>query len=212
MTIYEKLTKVQEELKAPKGQYNSFGKYNYRSCEDILEALKPILAKYGLFLMLSDTMEHIGDRYYIRATCTISDGETHITNCAFAREEESKKGMDGAQVTGTSSSYARKYALNGLFLINDTKDPDTDEYQKQTRENANKQTSRPGAGSGKADKLVTESQLSRLYAIGGSKGYSKADIDKSIHKKGKNSAKELTMAEYDELIAGIENAPVKGAK
>lgn len=212
MTIYEKLTKVQEELKAPKNQYNSFGKYNYRSCENILEALKPILAKHGLFLMISDTMEHIGDRYYIRATCTISDGETHITNCAFAREEESKKGMDGAQVTGTSSSYARKYALNGLFLIDDTKDPDTDEYYRQAKGNATKQTSRTSAGSGKADKLVTESQLSRLYAIGGSKGYGKADIDKSIHKKGKNSAKELTMAEYDELIAGIENAPVKGAK
>lgn len=212
MTIYEKLTKVQDELKAPKNQYNSFGKYRYRSCEDILEALKPILVKHGLFLMISDTLEQVGDRYYIRATCTISDGETHITNCAFAREEESKKGMDGAQVTGTSSSYARKYALNGLFLIDDTKDPDTDEYQKQTRENANKQTSRPGAGSGKADKLVTENQLSRLYAIASDKGYTKEDIKKSIIKKNKQSAKELTMAEYDDLIAGIENAPVKGVK
>ena len=212
MTIYEKLTKVQDELKAPKNQYNSFGKYRYRSCEDILEALKPILAKHGLFLMISDTLEQIGDRYYIRATCTVSDGEMHITNCAFAREEESKKGMDGAQVTGTSSSYARKYALNGLFLIDDTKDPDTDEYYRQAKGNATKQTSRTSAGSGKTDKLVTESQLSRLYAIGSSKGYSKADIDKSIHKKGKNSAKELTMAEYDDLITGIENAPVKGAK
>ena len=212
MTIYEKLTKVQEELKAPKGQYNSFGKYNYRSCEDILEALKPILAKYGLFLMIGDTMEHVGDRYYIKATCTISDGETHITNCAFAREEESKKGMDGAQVTGTSSSYARKYALNGLFLIDDTKDPDTDEYQKQTRENTNKQTSKPDTGSGKADKLVTENQISRMYAIASDKGYTKEDIKKSIIKKNKQSAKELTMAEYDEIIAGIEKAPVKGAK
>lgn len=212
MTIYEKLTKVQEELNAPKGQYNSFGKYNYRSCEDILEALKPILAKHGLFLMISDTLEQIGDRYYIRATCTISDGETHITNCAFAREEESKKGMDGAQVTGTSSSYARKYALNGLFLIDGTKDPDTDEYYRQAKGNTTKQTSRTSTGSGKADKLVTENQLSRMYAIANTKGYSKEDIDKSIHKKGKNSAKELTMAEYDELITGIENAPVKGAK
>lgn len=212
MSIYEKLIKVQGELKAPKNQYNSFGKYKYRSCEDILEALKPILAKHGLFLMISDTMEQIGDRYYIRATCTISDGEGHITNCAFAREEESKKGMDGAQVTGTSSSYARKYALNGLFLIDDTKDPDTDEYQKQTKGNSGKKTSSPGTGSGKADKLVTESQLSRLYAIASTKGYSKEDVDKSVHKKGKSSAKELTMAEYDELVTGIENAPVKGAK
>lgn len=212
MTIYEKLTKVQDELKAPKNQYNSFGKYRYRSCEDILEALKPILAKYGLFLMISDTLEQVGDRYYIRATCTVSDGETHITNCAFAREEESKKGMDGAQVTGTSSSYARKYALNGLFLIDDTKDPDTDEYYRQAKGNTGKQTSRPGAGSGKADKLVTENQISRMYAIASDKGYTKEDIKKSIIKKNKQSAKELTMAECDEIIAGIEKAPVKGAK
>ena len=212
MTIYEKLTKVQDELKAPKNQYNSFGKYRYRSCEDILEALKPILAKHGLFLMISDTLEQVGDRYYIRATCTVSDGETHITNCAFAREEESKKGMDGAQVTGTSSSYARKYALNGLFLIDDTKDPDTDEYYRQAKGNTGKQTSRPGAGSGKADKLVTENQISRMYAIASDKGYTKEDIKKSIIKKNKQSAKELTMAECDEIIAGIEKAPVKGAK
>ena len=212
MTIYEKLIKVQEELKVPKNQFNSFGKFKYRSCEDILEELKPLLVKNGLFLMISDNVELLGDRYYIKATCTITDGDISISNSAYAREIEKKDRMDETQTTGSSSSYARKYALNGLFLIDDTKDPDTDEYQKQTRENANKQTSRPGAGSGKADKLVTESQLSRLYAIGGSKGYSKADIDKSIHKKGKNSAKELTMAEYDELIAGIENAPVKGAK
>lgn len=212
MTIYEKLIKVQEELKVPKNQFNSFGKFKYRSCEDILEELKPLLVKNGLFLMISDNVELLGDRYYIKATCTITDGDISISNSAYAREIEKKDRMDETQTTGSSSSYARKYALNGLFLIDDTKDPDTDEYQKQTRENANKQTSRPGAGSSKADKLVTESQLSRLYAIGSSKGYSKADIDKSIHKKGKNSAKELTMAEYDDLIAGIENAPVKGAK
>ena len=212
MSIYEKLTKVQEELKAPKNQYNSFGKYNYRSCEDILEALKPILAKYGLFLMISDTMKQIGDRYYIMATCTVSDGEMHITNCAFAREEESKKGMDGAQVTGTSSSYARKYALNGLFLIDDTKDPDTEEFHRQSKDNNEKQTSKSSAGSGKIDKLVTENQISRMYAIASDKGYTKEDIKKSIIKKNKQSAKELTMAEYDEIIAGIEKAPVKGAK
>lgn len=212
MTIYEKLTKVQEELKAPKSQFNSFGKFYYRNCEDILEALKPLLVKHKLFLMISDSVELVGDRYYIKATCTITDGDISISNSAYAREEYKKDRMDESQSTGSSSSYARKYALNGLFLIDDIKDPDTDEYQKQTRENANKQTSKPSTGSGKADKLVTDSQLSRLYAIGGSKGYSKADIDKSIHKKGKQSAKELTMAEYDELIAGIENAPVKGAK
>lgn len=212
MTIYEKLTKVQEELKAPKSQFNSFGKFYYRNCEDILEALKPLLVKHKLFLMISDSVELVGDRYYIKATCTITDGDISISNSAYAREEYKKDRMDESQSTGSSSSYARKYALNGLFLIDDIKDPDTDEYQRQEKGNTTKQTSRTSAGSGKKEKLVTESQLSRLYAIGSSKGYSKADIDKSIHKKGKNSAKELTMAEYDDLIAGIENAPIKGAK
>ena len=138
MSIYEKLLAIQQELKAPKGQYNSFGKYNYRSCEDILEAVKPICAKYNCALVLSDTIIYLGDRYYIQATARLTDCEckqekedTCITNTAYAREEEAKKGMDGSQITGTASSYARKYALNGLFCIDDTKDADTDEYKKQ---------------------------------------------------------------------------------
>lgn len=125
MTIYEKMSDIQTRLKAPKSQYNSFGKYNYRNCEDILEAVKPLLNEYKLYINISDTVEHIGDRYYIRATVTVSDGESTITSQAYAREEESKKGMDGSQVTGASSSYARKYALNGMFAIDDTKDSDT---------------------------------------------------------------------------------------
>ena len=112
-------------LKAPKSQYNSFGKYNYRNCEDILEAVKPLLNEHKLYINISDTVEHVGDRYYIKATVTVSDGESTITSQAYAREEESKKGMDGSQVTGASSSYARKYALNGMFAIDDTKDSDT---------------------------------------------------------------------------------------
>lgn len=130
--INETLLKIQQELKAPKGQYNSFGKYKYRSCEDILEAVKPILAKYGATLTIADSLEFVGDRYYIKATATISAGEETIQTTAYAREEETKKGMDGSQITGTASSYARKYCLNGLFLIDDTKDADTDEYKKQT--------------------------------------------------------------------------------
>lgn len=124
----EKLIKVQKELKAPKGQYNSFGKYKYRSAEDILEAVKPLCAENGLLLTLSDTLESIGERYYIKATATITDAEnrTVITSVtAYAREEETKKGMDGSQITGASSSYARKYALGGLFAIDDNKDSDT---------------------------------------------------------------------------------------
>ena len=135
MNIYEKLIKVQNELKAPKNQRNNFGGYNYRSCEDILEAVKPILKDNGLTLFLTDDIANIGNRYYIVAIATLIDIETgeKLTTQANARESEIKKGMDDSQITGTASSYARKYCLNGLFLIDDTKDADTDEYQKTTK-------------------------------------------------------------------------------
>lgn len=125
MTFQQKVVAVQSELKAPKGQYNSFGKYNYRSCEDILEGVKPLLNKYGLYLKISDAVEMIGDRYYIKATATLSDGDNCISTSAYARESLDKKGMDSSQVTGATSSYARKYALNGLLCIDDTKDADS---------------------------------------------------------------------------------------
>lgn len=127
MNIYSKLMAIQSKLKAPKGQYNSFGKYKYRNCEDILEALKPLLAEEKTSLVISDELQQIGDRYYVKATVTLFDTEKDelVYSTAFAREEESKKGMDGSQVTGAASSYARKYALNGLFGIDDTKDSDT---------------------------------------------------------------------------------------
>lgn len=123
--LVAKISKVQNELKAPKSQYNSFGKYNYRSCEDIVEAVKPLLAKQGLALFIKDEMVFVGERYYIQATATITDGETEISTTALAREPLEKKGMDESQITGTASSYARKYALNGLFAIDDTKDADS---------------------------------------------------------------------------------------
>lgn len=124
--IYEKLFKVQQALVAPKDQYNNFGKYKYRSCEGILEALKPIMAENKLTVILSDSVKEIGGRVYVEATATAVDVETGESTSvtAYAREEESKKGMDGSQVTGASSSYARKYALNGLFAIDDNKDSD----------------------------------------------------------------------------------------
>ena len=126
-----KLMNIQQELKAPKGQYNSFGKYAYRSCEDILEAVKPLLKKEKVTLTISDELQYIGNRYYIKATATLIDTESDatISNSAYAREEETKKGMDGSQITGASSSYARKYALNGLFGIDDNKDSDTTNIQ-----------------------------------------------------------------------------------
>ena len=126
MGIQMKLVATQQALKANKTQYNSFGKYNYRSCEDILEAVKPILAMNQMTVTLSDQIQQFGDRTYIQATATVTDAETgeSISVTAFAREEDSKKGMDASQVTGAASSYARKYALNGLFAIDDCKDSD----------------------------------------------------------------------------------------
>lgn len=131
LSLQESLVAIQSKLKAPKGQFNSFGKYHYRSAEDILEAVKPLLAEHNVVLNMSDRIELIGTRYYLVSTAKVIKGEEEIASEGRAREDESKKGMDGAQVTGTSSSYARKYALNGLFCIDDTKDADTDEYAKQ---------------------------------------------------------------------------------
>ena len=121
----DKLLYIQQNLKAPKGQMNKFGGYKYRSCEDIFEAVKPLLKEKELILQTTDELVQIGERYYIKATAMLSDGKETITNTAYAREEETKKGMDGSQITGASSSYARKYALNGLFLIDDVKDSDS---------------------------------------------------------------------------------------
>lgn len=134
--IYQRLSEVQRELKAPKGQYNSFGKYSYRSAEDILEAVKPLLGKHDLVLVVTDELVNIGDRYYVKATAVVhdskSDTEQSVYADGYAREDETKKGMDGSQITGAASSYARKYALNGLFNIDDTKDADTDEHHRAT--------------------------------------------------------------------------------
>ena len=139
ISIFSKLLSIQNELKAPKNQYNKFGKYNYRSCEDILEAIKPLCLKYGAVLLVDDYVEQVGERFYIKAKASLIDIETEqeIYACAYARESENKKGMDSAQVTGATSSYARKYALNGLFCIDDTKDVDTQEYQEKKQMNNN---------------------------------------------------------------------------
>ena len=121
------LVAIQQELKAPKKQYNKFGGFNYRSCEDILEALKPILAKFDAVLTISDDLALVGSWVFVKATATLKVGGEEFVVSAFARLDDSKKGMDAAQLTGSASSYARKYALNGLFLIDDERDPDTEE-------------------------------------------------------------------------------------
>ncbi|HFO7598783.1 TPA: ERF family protein [Escherichia coli] len=139
--LHKKLWTIQQTLNAPKNQRNNFGGYNYRSAEDILEAVKPLLQ--NITLTVSDEIVLIGNRYYVKATATLSDGEDVIEVTAYAREEESKKGMDASQLTGATSSYARKYALNGLFCIDDAKDPDTDAYAKQTNQQPRQQKNTP---------------------------------------------------------------------
>ena len=137
-TLHDRLVEIQSSLKAPKGQYNSFGKYKYRSAEDILEAVKPILRAQNCKLTIMDEIVQVGERIYVKAIATISDGTQSLSVCAFAREEDEKKGMDASQVTGAASSYARKYAMNGLFAIDDTKDADalntTKEYTERKKE------------------------------------------------------------------------------
>jgi len=126
LNIYQKLMQIQSKLKSPKNQYNSFGKYKYRNCEDILESLKPLLLEHNCILIVNDKIEKVDNRFYVSAEVKLicCDTEKEISCQAYAREEENKKGMDGSQVTGASSSYARKYALNGMFLIDDNKDSD----------------------------------------------------------------------------------------
>lgn len=197
MNIYEKLAKVQEELKAPKSQYNSFGKYSYRSCEDILEAVKPLLKETKATITLEDKLEYIGERYYIKAIAKFIDIEkpmleddeisviNQIINTAYAREEEVKKGMDGSQITGTASSYARKYALNGLLLIDDTKDADTDEFKKQTSE--------------KKEISATEKQLEMI------KNLFKDEVEElkeTLALLNKTKINELTITEASTIIKG----------
>ena len=145
------LNEIQKTLKAPKGQTNAFGKYKYRSCEDILEAVKPLLG--NAVLTISDDLVLIGDRYYVKATVVLGDGNASVSTSAFARESQTKKGMDESQITGAASSYARKYALNGLFCIDDTKDADTQDNRKP----ASKATKQP-----KPDKEPTEKQSAIL--------------------------------------------------
>lgn len=193
MNIYEKLMNIQKELKAPKGQYNSFGKYKYRSCEDILESVKPLLEKYKVTIILTDKLEQIGERYYIRATAILFDTESDnsIENTAYAREEETKKGMDGSQITGTSSSYARKYALNGLLLIDDTKDADTDEFTKENNKGKTKEEPK--------EKKITPGQLKVL-----SKLYTGDNLVKLLELNKIDKLEDMSMEKANEIILKLK--------
>ena len=204
MNLYEKLSVMQSKLKAPKNQYNSFGKYNYRSCEDILEGLKPLLLEYKATVTLSDEIKQIGDRYYLEATATFVDTEKgdKIEVKALAREDETKKGMDLAQVTGSVSSYARKYALNGLFAIDDTKDSDATNKHDHDKD---KPSQSPDIWN---NSKLSEKQISRLYAIAYSKGIDKDTVKKHVFKKFTKDVVNMTKDEYDFMCNGYESMQV----
>ena len=190
MNVYEKLIAIQSELKAPKSQYNSFGKYSYRNCEDILEALKPLLKEHKSTIYISDEIVTVLERFYVKATVTFIDAETgeSITNTAYAREEESKKGMDGSQVTGASSSYARKYALNGMFAIDDTKDSD---FTNTTVKGDNS--------------ALSEAQIKRLLAIASKVNISADDVKKVVAKTfGVQDLRKMNKQQYDEICSRLE--------
>ena len=190
----KELIAIQSELKAPKGQYNSFGKYKYRSAEDILEAVKPLLAKNGCTLTLSDELELIGDRYYIKATATLRGENESESVTAYAREEAEKKGMDGSQITGTASSYARKYALNGLFCIDDTKDADTDEYTAKT-----KAAEKPTAKKAAAPKEKGMTNREKVITVAEEKGISMKDLAAEFGLNGSTNE-----ARFAEVLAELE--------
>lgn len=207
--IFAALMAVQAELKAPKNQHNSLGKYDYRSAEDIIEAVKPLLKDNGLFLNMSDDIVLIGDRYYVKATVKVVDvvtGES-VQTSALAREAAQKKGMDESQVTGTASSYARKYALNGLFAIDDNRDADTDEYAAQTRQSAvgarptrNAYTSKGSVNDDLRSKAMhaLSKEMQRVGASG-------EEVSALCGVKfGKTNSRDLSTGELSKLAANLE--------
>jgi len=190
--VYMKLVEVQSKLKAPKSQFNKFGNYAYRNCEDILEALKPLLNEVKAIINISDDVVLVGDRYYIKATVKFICAESGeiIEASAMAREEENKKGMDSSQLTGSTSSYARKYALNGLFAIDDTKDSDTTN------------THNKEAGKASNNEIISEAQVKRLFVL--AKGKDTDKVKGIVDKYGFKSSKDITKDKYSSICEEIE--------
>lgn len=195
MEISEKLLNIQQALKAPKNQRNNFGGYNYRSCEDILEAVKPLLKENGCILTISDDLVNIGERYYIKATATLRDAKNlgaFISNTAYAREADAKKGMDESQVTGACSSYARKYALNGLFCIDDVKDADATNTHEKTEPTEKKQDTKKATPKQieLINKLVTDKEgMLKYYKVDKIEALSMEQASEIITKKSKGDNK-----------------------
>lgn len=204
MGIGEKMVDIQSKLNAPKNLFNRFGNYSYRSAESILEAVKPLLRDNKCYLVLTDDICEVGNRVYVKATATIYDAETNdsVTNTAFAREADNKKGQDDSQITGATSSYARKYALNGLFLIDDNKDADTDEYYNQKYQK--KQTQRTQRVQAPEVLKPNKLQLDALIELAKSKGFGVSQIARRAKVK---NLEDMTMEMYTTLANGFQSLP-----
>ena len=190
--VYMKLVEVQSKLKAHKSQFKKFGNYAYRNCEDILEALKPLLNEVRAIINISDDVVLVGERYYIKATVKFICAESGevIEASAMAREEENKKGMDSSQLTGSTSSYARKYALNGLFAIDDTKDSDTtNTHNKEQNKVSN-------------NEIISEAQVKRLFVL--AKGKDTDKVKGVVDKYGFKTSKDITKDKYNSICEEIE--------
>ncbi len=211
--LLEKLLQVQQDLRAPKNQYNSFGDYKYRSCEDILQAARPLCNASGLILTLRDSVETIKDRYYVKSEVTVTDvdSEAAFSTSAYARETDTRPKMDAAQLTGAASSYARKYALCALFAIDDTRDADSDEYTAKTRQNASQSTKQTGTDNlppnvkkSSESEILRSQALKKIQAAQKTAGVSNGEITAIIAwKYGKDSFKNLTLDEACDLSENL---------
>lgn len=200
-----KVSEIQADLKAPKNRRNTFGNYNYRSCEDILEAVKPLCRAKGMILTLSDEPIDVNGWHYVKATATLTDGKDSLSVSASARESETKKGMDESQISGTASSYARKYALNGLFLIDDTKDADTDEYQKE-RTNRTEEAKADSDAANIAKQIVGQTHITALVGMCEKTG---SKIDNIFKYYGIANETEMTMAMWTDAMKQLEKKNAK---
>lgn len=207
MTIHEKMMRIQTTLKAPKNLYNSFGNYKYRNAEGILEAVKPLLAENKMSMYITDDVQAVGDRVYVKATVKVLDTETGewVETSALAREALNKKGMDDSQITGTASSYARKYALNGIFLLDDTKDADTDENQKERKARADKQTDDNNAEAIRGMK-ISKIKQDTLLSLCDEMAF---DINKILASYHHESISEITEGEYQYIVSNKDKANVR---
>ena len=208
MTIQAKLLAIQSELKAPKGQYKKFGKYNYRSAEDIIEAVKPICKKYDTVLLLGDEIELIGDRYYVKATAILTDMESgaSVQTQAYAREEQSRSGMSADQLTGACSSYARKYCLNGLLMIDDSKDSDTDENHEIVSEAKKNETKQKAEQAMADDPLITHDKVEVAVAVIRGKQTTLANV---LSAYGVEALKDMRESQYADMMKRLDKTPNK---